>query len=75
MNLLELFLLSSLLLFIRLSLTQLKALATHLGHSEVPNEESSVADVKIAGLVQTYLQDWKEKRVNIWNRLRLKVYA
>lgn len=45
----------------RLSLAQLKAILTHLGYSDGPDPSTAIAENKIASLVQSYLQDWKEK--------------
>lgn len=45
----------------RLNISQLKAILTHMGYSDVPGPSSSIEDSKISALVQSYLQDWKEK--------------
>ena len=49
----------------RLSLSQLKAILTHLGYSDTPDTNTDVAEGKIATIVKNYLQDWKEKNVSL----------
>ena len=51
--------------FYRLSLSQLKAILTHLGYSDTPDPETDIAEGKIATIVKNYLQDWKEKNVSL----------
>eukprot|EP00092_Neocalanus_flemingeri_P034512 GFUD01037525.1.p1 GENE.GFUD01037525.1~~GFUD01037525.1.p1 ORF type:complete len:465 (+),score=131.62 GFUD01037525.1:91-1395(+) len=45
----------------RLSISQLKAILTHMGYSDAPDPDSSLADTQIPSLVHSYVQDWKEK--------------
>ena len=35
-----------------------------MGYSDVPDPSYSLADTKISTMVQSYLQDWKEKNVS-----------
>ena len=46
-------------------MSQLKAILTHLGYSDTPDPATAVAEDKIAAIVKTYLQDWKEKNASI----------